>query len=419
VPAPAEELLRNKIVVLGICGGIAAYKSAELVRLLVKAGAQVHVVMTSSAQAFITPLTLQTLSGNPVATELFDLTQESEIGHIALADKADVIVVAPCTANALGRLAAGIADDILSTVVLASPAPVVLAPAMNVNMWRNPLVQGNLERLTNTERFSTVGPGDGELACGWIGQGRLSEPSEILAGVAAVVDANGDSQPGVMDLPLQGQSVVVSAGGTREPVDSVRFLGNRSSGKMGFAIAEAAAALGASVSLVAAPVCLPTPKGVRRHDVETALEMQAALEEWAADADWLVMAAAVADFRPEQATEGKLSRRDGVGALALAANPDILAGLASARVDKRPVLVGFAAETDASQMKARALKKLNEKGCDAVVANCVAGPQSAFDSPDNEAVIVFGEDDSVELARAPKLDVARHLWRELVARFVL
>ena len=302
--------LAGKVVVLGVTGGIAAYKAAELCRLLVKAGAQVRVIMTEAAGQFITPLTMQTLSGHPVARSLFDLTEESEIGHIRLADEADLIVIAPATADVIARLAAGMADDLLATVVLASRAPVLLAPAMNVNMWENPLTQANLERLlgpSTARRFSTVGPDRGALACGWVGRGRLMEPADIAAAVAAIMSprfAHGGD--------LAGRRVVVTAGPTLEPIDDVRFLGNRSSGKMGFALAQAAAARGAEVVLVAGPVALPTPAGIaHRIDIESAEQMQRALNEVAAGADVVVMAAAVSDFRPSTRVAGKLSRRAG------------------------------------------------------------------------------------------------------------
>src|SRR3954470_21098138 len=263
-------LLGGKKIVLGITGGISAYKGAELCRLLRKAGAEVRVVMTRAAGEFITPLTLQTLSGQPVARDLFDLGQEATIGHIEIADQADAVVVAPATADAIARFAAGMADDLLAAVLLATRAPVLLAPAMNVNMWQNPLTQANLARLLGTGRVRTVGPDAGELACGWIGAGRLVDPAEILAAVEAMLSPAARR--------LAGRRVVVSAGPTHEPLDDVRFLGNRSSGKMGFAIAAAAARLGAEVTLVAGPVSLPTPPGVqRRVDVESALDMQRAL----------------------------------------------------------------------------------------------------------------------------------------------
>ena len=426
--------LDGKSVVLGVTGGIAAYKAAELCRLLVKAGARVRVILTEAAGHFITPLTLQTLSGQPVARALFDLTEESEIGHIRLADEADLIVVAPATADAIARFAAGMANDLLAAVVLASRAPVLLAPAMNVNMWESPITQANLGRLLGAAgagRFSTVGPDRGELACGWVGQGRLIEPAEIAAEVlrhlAAPDGADGTSGSDVgraVAGDLAGQRIVVTAGPTREPIDDVRFLGNRSSGKMGFALAAAAAARGARVTLIAGPVSLPTPAGVAaRVDVETAEEMGRALAEAAsaALADVVVMTAAVADFRPLARIAGKLSRRETAAAtpesplsLALARNPDLLAELGRNRRGPRPLLVGFSAEVaGGAAMVARAREKLAEKRCDVVVANDVSAPGTGFGSDDNEVTLVFGDGRVVPLPRAPKLAIAAQIWDHL------
>jgi phosphopantothenoylcysteine decarboxylase/phosphopantothenate--cysteine ligase len=418
-------------VVLGVTGGIAAYKAAELCRTLVKAGARVRVVMTDAACQFITPLTLQTLSGAKVGRDLFDLDEESEIGHIRLADSADLIIVAPATADVIARLGAGMADDLLAAVVLASKAPVLLAPAMNVNMWENPLTQANLGRLLRdggeagrAARFSTVGPDRGELACGWIGAGRLIEPAEIVAAAERILSGGA----------LAGRKVVVTAGPTQEPIDDVRFLGNRSSGKMGFALAEAAAAQGADVLLVAGPVGLATPSGVtRRIDVESADEMQRALGAVAPAADVVVMAAAVADFRPAARVAGKLSRRAPGGAaltLRLEANPDILAELGRARGGAvgpgdarasagragggRPFLVGFAAEpAGGAELLARARLKLAEKGCDAIVANDISRPGTGFGADDNEATLLFRDGRAVALARAPKRALADAIWAQL------
>jgi phosphopantothenoylcysteine decarboxylase/phosphopantothenate--cysteine ligase len=399
-------LLGGKKIVLGITGGISAYKGAELCRLLRKAGAEVRVVMTRAAGEFITPLTLQTLSGQPVARDLFDLGQEATIGHILIADQADAVVVAPATADAIARFAAGMADDLLAAVLLATRAPVLLAPAMNVNMWENPLTQANLARLLGTGRVRTVGPDAGELACGWIGAGRLVDPAEILTAVEAMLAP--------ASRRLAGRQVVVSAGPTHEPLDDVRFLGNRSSGKMGFAIAAAAARLGAEVTLVAGPVSLPTPPGVqRRVDVESALDMQRALRTAAAAADVVVMAAAVSDFRPQTRAVGKLSRRGAeLPPVALASNPDLLAELGRGRTGPRPVLVGFAAETSGDLVE-RARAKLAEKRCDVVAANDVAAPGLGFGSDRNALTLVFADGRVVPLPVAPKDTLAEALWREL------
>jgi len=413
--------LKNKNVVLGITGGIAAYKGAELCRLLVKAGARVRVVMTAAAQKFIGPLTLQTLSGSPVSDDLFDADAEARIGHIQLGDQADLIVVAPATADSIARFAAGRADDLLAAVVLASRAPVLLAPAMNVNMWGNPLVQQNLGRLVALGRFRTVGPDAGELACGWVGEGRLIEPTEIVAAAARMLTAQ----------DLAGRKVVVTAGPTFEAIDDVRFLGNRSSGKMGFALAEAAARRGAEVTLIAGPVALPTPSGggLTRLDVESAEEMRARLVAIAGQADVVVMAAAVADFRPATRAKGKLSRRgraaelerEAGGAsvsLPLVPNPDLLAELGATRPTGRAFLVGFAAEVggDPNARRARATQKLREKGCDVIVLNDIGQPGIGFGSDDNAVTLLFADGASDDVPRAPKVAIAETIWDRLVPR---
>jgi phosphopantothenoylcysteine decarboxylase/phosphopantothenate--cysteine ligase len=412
-PATAETAaLGGRCVVLGVTGGIAAYKAAELCRLLVKAGATVRVVMTDAATEFITPLTMQTLSGAPVSRELFDLGSEAEIGHIQLADEADLLIVAPATADAIARLAAGMANDLLTAVVLASKAPLLLAPAMNVNMWENPLTQANLGRLLGPEgggRVSTVGPDSGALACGWVGAGRLIEPAEIVAAAARLLAPR----------DLDGRRVVVAAGPTREPVDEVRFLGNRSSGKMGAALAAAAAARGAAVTLLAGPgtPAVPSTYGtteVARVDVETAADLERALASASPGADAVVMAAAVADFRPRARAVGKLSRRTAGGGdltLELTPVPDLLAGVARARQNGRPFLIGFAAElTGGEALAARAASKLQEKGCDAIVANDVSAPGIGFDADDNAVTVLFADGARADIPRASKRAIADRLW---------
>jgi phosphopantothenoylcysteine decarboxylase / phosphopantothenate---cysteine ligase len=410
--------LGGKRVVLGVTGGIAAYKAAELCRLLVKAGATVRVVMTEAATHFITPLTMQTVSGSAVALSLFDPVEEAQIGHIRLADDADLVIIAPATADAIARMAAGMANDLLTAVVLATRAPVLLAPAMNVNMWENPLTQANLGRLLGPGgpgRVSTVGPDRGALACGWVGEGRLIEPTEILSAAARVF--------GPRDMV--GRRVVVAAGPTQEPVDAVRFLGNHSSGKMGFAAAATAAARGADVTLVAGPGTPATPAGVaRRVDVLTTAQLQQVLAQFAPDADVVVMAAAVADFRPAAPVTGKLSRRNtssGSGtSLALAANPDLLAGLVQARGSSHlPYLVGFAAETvggDGTALAERAAAKLFEKGCEAIVANDISQPGIGLGADDNAVTVIFADGTQTEIPRATKTIVADRLWTLLVPR---
>jgi phosphopantothenoylcysteine decarboxylase / phosphopantothenate---cysteine ligase len=377
----AAHPLEGKTVVLGVTGGIASYKAAELARLLVKEGAQVRAIMTERATAFLGELTLQTLTGHRVFTNPFELTQESEIGHIQLADAADLIVVAPATANAIARMAAGMADDALTSVVLASRAPLLLAPTMNVNMWESPLTQGNLRRLVEVAGARTVGPGAGFLACRWIGPGRMAEPADIAEAAARVLSPQ----------DLEGRAIVVTAGPTHEPVDPVRFLGNRSSGKMGYAIAAAAARRGARVHLVSGPVELEPPPGIEVERVSTAREMERATRAAAERADAVIMAAAVADFRPAKASEQKIKKRPGAAApaLELASNPDILASLGAARAEakaRRPLLVGFAAETE--RLVEHARHKLEAKGCDLVVANDVSAADAGFGVDTNRVVLV-------------------------------
>ncbi|MEA2696176.1 MAG: phosphopantothenoylcysteine decarboxylase / phosphopantothenate---cysteine ligase [Myxococcales bacterium] len=403
--------LKGRVVVFGVTGGIAAYKAPEICRLLVKAGASVQVIMTPAAAHFVTPLTLQTVSGQKVARDLFDLTEESEIGHVRRADQADLLLVAPATADFIARMAAGMADDLLSTVALATRAPILIAPAMNVNMWENPMTQANLARLLGRPGpapIATVGPDRGPLACGWVGAGRLIDPEVIVAEAARML-APGD---------LDGVRVVVTAGPTFEAIDDVRFIGNRSSGKMGFAVAAAAAARGAQVTLIAGPVGLPTPaRVVARIDVESAEQMGGALRAATAGADVVVMAAAVADFRPTVRSAGKLSRRLQPTdlAVALTPNPDLLADIARTRPGKSPLLVGFAAETAAeAALAARARAKLVEKGCDVIVANDVGAPGIGFGADDNAVTVLFADGRQQTIARAPKTTVADRLWSLLL-----
>jgi phosphopantothenoylcysteine decarboxylase/phosphopantothenate--cysteine ligase len=336
-----------------------------------------------------------------------------------------LVIVAPATADVIARFAAGLANDLLSAVVLATRASVLLAPAMNVNMWSNPFTQENLGRLVRSGRFETVGPDRGPLACGWIGEGRLVEAAEIAAAAERLLGSD-DAGAGERSS-LAGCRVVVTAGPTFEPIDDVRFLGNRSSGKMGFALAAEAARRGAAVTLIAGPVALPTPSGtIARVDVESASEMGAALGEAAATADVVVMAAAVADFRPATRTAGKLSRRHGEGpewSLPLVANPDLLAGLGAARAaggpqERRPYLVGFAAETGLSgdALVARASDKRREKGCDLVIANDVGGAGTGFGSDEN-AVTIVGDGWSETLPLMSKTELARQLWLRIVVRW--
>lgn len=376
--------LEGKTVVLGLSGGIACYKSAELVRLLMRSGATVRVMMSAGAQQFITPLTLQALSGHAVATNTFDLTQESEIGHIRLADCADAVMIAPATANIIGKIAAGIADDLLTTVLLATRAPVLLAPSMNVNMYENPIVRANLERLRACG-LRIVDPGEGFLACGWEGKGRMAEPDVLLAEIERAVSPQ----------DLGGERVLVTAGPNREPIDPVRFLSNRSTGKMGFAVAAAAWRRGADVSLIAGPTTLVTPHGVRRRDVTTAEEMRHAVAA-AFDASTIVfMAAAVADYRPARVAREKLKKGSGRLVIELDRTVDILAELTPCKGAR--FIVGFAAETE--QVIANAERKLAEKNLDLMVANDVAGTETGFAVDTNAVTLIdrSGHRESVPL----------------------
>lgn len=391
--------MEQRRLLLALTGGIAAYKIPELVRALTRAGHQVRCAATPEALEFVSPLVLQTLSGEPVRSRLFDAAEEGAIDHIALADWADAVVVAPATANTLARMAAGIADDLVTTLLLATRAPVLVAPAMNVHMWEHPATRQNMATL-RARGVHAVGPESGELACGYEGEGRMAEPEQILAA----------SESLFRPRSLVGQRVLVSAGGTREAIDPVRALTNRSSGKMGFAIAAEASTRGADVVLVAGPVALPTPPGVRRIDVESALQMRDALAREFEDAAILVMAAAVADFRPRRREERKI-KKEGLGEqdgmlLELVRNPDILAEL-SARRGSRTV-VGFAAESQ--DVVAAARRKLVRKGCDLLVANDISRQDAGFETDANAVTFVTPTGDTEELPLLPKAQVARRLF---------
>lgn len=373
--------LSDKTIVVGLTGGIACYKGAELVRALVKESASVHVVMTDGAREFVTPLTLQTLSGHPVRTSLFDLGEESSIGHIRLADAADVLLVAPATANVLAKLAHGIADDLLTTVALATKAPIVVAPAMNVNMLSNPVTQRNLAALRESG-VRIVDPEEGFLACGWEGAGRLASEAAVLAAVRAALTPQ----------DLAGERVLVTAGPTREALDPVRFVSNRSSGKMGYAIAAAARRHGAEVVLVSGPAALEVPPGVERVSVVTADEMHRAVLEREAWATTIVMSAAVADYRAAKPAAQKIKKRDERLAIELERTVDILADLGR-RPRRGRILVGFAAETESAIEQAR--KKVREKSLDLIVANDVSQHDAGFDV-DHNRVWVIGANGEVE-----------------------
>ena len=307
-------MLKGKKIVLGVTGGIAAYKAAELVRELVRAAAEVYVVMTKGAQAFVTPLTFQTLSGNKVTTELFSLIEESEIGHISLADRADVLVIAPATANIIGKIASGIADDMLTTIVMATQAPVLLAPAMNVHMWENSVCQENIRKL-RSRGYHFIDPEAGELACGYEGKGRLAEIPAIVEKIRTLLSPQ----------DFKGETVLITAGPTEEPIDPVRFISNRSSGKMGFSLARAARRRGAEVLLISGPTALPFPPEVKGIPVRTAAEMRQAVLANLKKSSVLIMASAVSDYRPKETSTQKMKKSSGDLELPLELNPDILA----------------------------------------------------------------------------------------------
>ena len=391
-------------VLLGVTGGIAAYKSAELVRALQAEGHLVQAVLTKAATKFITPLTIASLTGNKVITDLFDEsspdeTLHSAIAHIDVAQRADVLLVAPASADMLAKFALGLADDFLSTAHLAFRGPLVLAPAMNTNMWEHPATRENLAAL-RTRGARIVEPGIGELACGTVGPGRLAELGDIVAAVRSVLQARGD---------LQDECILVTAGPTREALDPVRYISNRSSGRMGFALASEAARRGARVILVAGPVALPTPPGCERIDVESAAEMHQAVMQHLGEASFAVMAAAVADYRPDHAAASKLKKRDGLPQLSLEETPDILHSAAAHKGDR--VLVGFAAETD--DLEANGRRKLRSKGCDLMVANPVGGA-TGFDTELNQGMLLAADGSVQRLDPMSKAEMAGRILDEAI-----
>lgn len=394
-------ILQGKKIILGITGGIAAYKSAVLVRALKQAGADVRVVMTAGAQAFITPLTLQALSGNPVFTKLLDVDQESAMGHIELSRWADLVLAAPASAHFLARLAHGLADDLLTTLCLASSAPIAVAPAMNQQMWRNPATQANC-RVLRERNILLWGPGEGEQACGEVGPGRMLEPDQLVAEVEAIF------MPGL----LSGVRVVMTAGPTREPIDPVRFIGNRSSGKMGYALAAALRNQGASVRLVSGPTGLPIPQGVDCEKVETAQQMFDAVMERVATCDIFVGVAAVSDYRPAQPAGQKIKKNAEQLDLTLVRNPDILATVAALK--PAPLIVGFAAETERIEEQAETKRKV--KGIDLIAVNQVGGGRGGFEADDN-ALILLWDGGREELPFGPKDELARQLARRIAQAY--
>jgi len=388
----------DNTVVLGITGSIAAYKGADIASKLTQAGAWVEVVMTKAATEFISPLTLRNITGHQVVTDMFELASEFSVQHVALATAADVVLIAPATANIIAKIAAGIADDMLSCTVLATTAPVVIAPAMNVNMYHSPITQENIARL-KARGITFVEPGYGRLASGKIGQGRLAEIDSIIGTVSQVLGRNGD---------LAGKRIVVTAGGTREPLDPVRHLGNRSSGKMGYALAEAARDRGAEVSLITAPTDLIDPAGIEVARIETAVQMQAAVTQAVSRADVLIMAAAVADYQPKQYSPDKIRKEAADLNLELVRTPDILA-----EASGNFLRVGFAAESGDAVTKAQ--QKLAHKHLDLIVANDITEADSGFGTDTNKVTLIDRDGNVASLPLMTKRAVADHILERVLA----
>jgi phosphopantothenoylcysteine decarboxylase/phosphopantothenate--cysteine ligase len=396
------QVLRDKQIVLGITGGIAAYKAADVASRLVKAEATVDVVMTKAATKFVTPLTFQALTHRPVVTEMFALLREMEIGHVALARRADLLIIAPATANTIANLAAGLADNMLTATALDTRAPILLAPAMETGMWENPMTQDNVARLQKMRDVTVVGPGVGRLASGGMGPGRMAEPAEIVDWARVILGRGGS---------LTGWRVVVTTGGTQEPIDPVRFIGNHSSGKMGYALALAARDRGAKVTLVSAPTALPAPIGVQLVAVQTAQEMLQAVLAALPESDALIMAAAVADYRPAAAAAHKLKKGEAGLDLELIRTPDILAEVATRRAELgRPrTVVGFAAETQ--HLLANAQAKLKAKRLDLMVAN---DARQAMGADVNQVTLLDASGSIEELPLLPKDEVAEQVMDRVV-----
>ncbi|WP_372570794.1 bifunctional phosphopantothenoylcysteine decarboxylase/phosphopantothenate--cysteine ligase CoaBC [Ruegeria jejuensis] len=392
-------MLASKKILLIIGGGIAAYKVLELIRRLRERSASVTPVLTRAAEEFVTPLSLSALAGEKVYRDLFDLTDEAEMGHIQLSRSADLVVVAPATADLMAKMAGGLANDLASTLLLATDTPVLIAPAMNVRMWDHPATVRNRAQLA-ADGIRFVGPNEGDMACGEYGPGRMAEPAEILAAI--------DSQLG--DKPLAGKRILVTSGPTHEPIDPVRYIANRSSGAQGTAVARALAALGAEVVFVTGPADVPPPAGVEVIRVETARNM-ASVVQAALPVDAGVFAAAVADWRVTSASDRKLKKtRDGVPALEFAENPDILKTVSHLDKDRPPLVVGFAAETE--DVVANATSKRTRKGCDWIVANDVS-PATGIMGGQENAVILISDDGAEEWPRMPKEEVAVKLARRI------
>jgi phosphopantothenoylcysteine decarboxylase / phosphopantothenate---cysteine ligase len=393
-------MLKGKEIVLGVTGGIAAYKAAEFVRLLAKAEANVHVVMTRSAQEFVTPLTFQTLSGNPVVTNLFALLEDEKIGHIALADLAELIVILPATANIIGKIANGIADDFLSTMVMASKAPVLFVPSMNVNMWENRALQRNVQTLLE-RGYYFVEPGEGELACHWYGKGRLAELDEVVERIEDLLSQK----------DLKGERILITGGPTQEPIDPVRFITNRSSGKMGYALAKVAKRRGAEVVLVTGPTSLPIPRrDIDVVSVRTADEMREAVLAHMEGCTVVIKAAAVSDYRPKVISLKKLKKADPYTSLELERTRDILGEIGRKKGDR--ILIGFAAETE--NLIGNASKKLMEKNLDFIVVNDVTKPGAGFGLDTNQVKILYPSGEVKDLPLMSKEEVSEFILDDVV-----
>jgi len=390
-------MLSNKTIVLGITGSIAAYKAAEIASQLTQAGAKVNVIMTEEAIQFISPVTFRAITGRPVVTEMFDLASEFSIGHVSLAGATDIVVIAPATANIIAKLAAGIADDMLCCTVLATKAPVLIAPAMETNMYDNPVTQDNLSKL-KARNFVIIAPATGWLASGKEGPGRLADTNDIIGSIRQVLGRGGD---------LAGKHIVVTAGGTQEPIDPVRYISNRSSGKMGYALAEAARDRGAKVTLVTAPTSSPEPAGVDVVKVGSAQEMHQAVENVTPRADALVMAAAVSDYRPTKAAKDKIKKGEAGLTLEMECTPDILGS-----VKGNFIKVGFAAES--SNLMENAKQKLKEKRLDLIVANDITAGDSGFGTDNNRVTIIDREGKVDSLPLMPKREVADKILDRVV-----
>ena len=393
-------MLKGKKVVVGITGGIAAYKAAEFVRLLVKGEVDIHVVMTENAQKFIAPLTFQTLSGNPVVTDPFALLEDAQIGHIALADLAELIVILPATANIIGKIAHGIADDFLSTMVMATKAPVLFVPSMNVNMWENKALQKNIQTLFGLG-YHLLEPGEGELACHWYGKGRLPELNEVVEKMEDLLSKK----------DLKGEQILITGGPTQEPIDPVRFITNRSSGKMGVALARMARRRGAEVVLVTGPTSLSPPRrDIKWVSVRSAEEMRKAVLNNLEGSSIVIKAAAVSDYRPKVISRGKIKKGDFDTTLALERTKDILEEIGKRKGSR--VLIGFAAETE--DLITNAKKKLREKNLDFIVVNDVTKPGAGFSSDTNQVKIVYPSGKVRDLPLMSKEEVSQVILDEVV-----